>query len=146
MQPKSYQVYQHNTPVWRMGYLCRYAHSLSYACHQLSHVVSGSPCVCTHRLSCVVCRIYFLLFIGPLPTHFIGQCPSWEAHRFSASQEIPPISWKPKVHYRIRKYPSPVRILSQLDPVHTLASHFLKITAAPGRSILLPQFVSLGNI
>ena len=29
------------------------------------------------------------------------QSPSWEANRFSASQEIPSISWKPEVHYCI---------------------------------------------
>jgi hypothetical protein len=29
------------------------------------------------------------------------QNPSWEANRFSASQEIPHILWKPKVRYRI---------------------------------------------
>jgi hypothetical protein len=30
---------------------------------------------------------------------------SWETNQFSASQEIPRILWKPKVHYCIQKIP-----------------------------------------
>ena len=59
-----------------------------------------------------VCTVYLL-------TYSMEQSPSWEANRFSASQEIPRILWNPKVHYCIRKFPQPVPTLSQLDPVHT---------------------------
>ena len=57
----------------------------------------------------------------------MDQSPSWEANRFSASWEYPNILWNPKVHYHIHKCPLPVPILSQLDPVQTPLSLFLKI-------------------
>ena len=53
--------------------------------------------------------------------------PSGEAIRFSAGQEIPLISCNPKVHYCIHMCPPPAPILSQLDPVHTPTSYFLKV-------------------
>ena len=54
--------------------------------------------------------------ITSLLTYFMEQSPSWEANRFSGSQEILRILMKPKVHYRIHKCPPAVSILSQLDP------------------------------
>jgi hypothetical protein len=60
-------------------------------------------------------------------TYSMERSPSWEANWFSANQEIPRIVWNLKVHYHIHKCSPSGPILSQLDPVHTPAFHFLNI-------------------
>jgi hypothetical protein len=44
--------------------------------------------------------------------------PSWEANRFSASQEVSRILWNPNVHHRNPNNPPPVPILSQISPIY----------------------------
>jgi len=53
----------------------------------------------------------------------VEQSPSWEANSRSASLQIPPPLWNPKVHYRV----SQVSILRHIQPVHNFPHYFPKI-------------------
>jgi hypothetical protein len=73
-----------------------------------------------------------------LLTYSMEQSLSWEANRFSASQEIPHILCNPKVHYRIHKCPPPVPILSHIDPFR--ASHPISWSSI----LIYSSYLSLG--
>ena len=63
------------------------------------------------------------------------QSPSWEANWFCSYSGDSPHFWNPKVPHRTHKRPPPAPILSQLHPVPTTPSHFLKIHP----NIILPS-------
>jgi hypothetical protein len=53
--------------------------------------------------------------------------PSWGAINWAATQELPSISWNPKVQHRIHKNPPLVPILRHINPIHTNPSYLSKI-------------------
>ena len=59
-------------------------------------------------------------------TNPMRQSRSWESRSSSNSREIARISWNPNVHYRVHNSASLVAIVSQINPICTFPSCFLK--------------------
>jgi hypothetical protein len=75
-----------------------------------------------------------ILSVGVHVPKWMEQSPSWKPHSSSAGKRISYAAWKSQVHCRFHKNPLFVRILSQINPLHALASYFFKL----GFRILLP--------
>jgi hypothetical protein len=74
------------------------------------------------------CLCYWYLVTTYLLTNSMERSPSWEAdHSLQLVKKFPAFLWNPKVLYRTHKCPPPAPILSQLHPVPTNPSTFLKI-------------------
>jgi hypothetical protein len=93
-----------------------------------------------HRLSKSENRV-LIIIVGPKREQVTGgqrklhnlyssnsmeQSPSGEANSCSPSQEIPHLSWNPKVHSHVHKSLPLVPVLNQIHPVHTFLPYFPK--------------------
>ena len=106
------------------GLLCKIS---NHARHNLAFRMHNVRYICKYVKYCAIDRHTNWCTDELTITYSMVQSPSWEANWFAASQEIPRISRKPKVHYRTHKRPPPVSILSQAYPVHIPTSHLLEI-------------------
>lgn len=67
----------------------------------------------------------------------------WEANTCSVDQEIPRLVQNPKVHYHIVKYPSLYLVLTQMNPLHIITTHFLRLILVLSSYISLNFLISL---
>jgi hypothetical protein len=100
-------------------------HSFSFKHGLLHYAIMGKSyvAICIRTL---LLR-FDLMLVNNLQTCSIEQSLSWQTNSPTASQEIPRILWKQKVHYRSRNSPPPIPILSQINYVEAFPFHFLNI-------------------
>ena len=106
--------------MWKLRSIERGGSDAPYSIYWFVTVKSVLKKITRSLLLCFCWKIIIL-------TYSKVQSPSWEANRFSVSQEILFILWNPNVHYRLNKFGAPVPFLTQLDPAHTNLSYFLMI-------------------
>jgi hypothetical protein len=105
------------------------------------------PTLWSHLQSSSRLSRHYISFQLALLNYSTKQSPSWEANRFSASQEIPSISWSPKVRY---PFTSPVTCpcpepdqSSPCPPFHFLKIHLninILSTTGPSKWTLFVRF------
>jgi hypothetical protein len=66
----------------------------------------------------------------------------WGAIKRAATQELPSISWNPKVQYRVHKIPPLVPILSHINPIHIIPISLRSILILSTHYILVFPVVS----
>jgi hypothetical protein len=104
--------------------------------------------VCTISfVGCVVEKINWWLWTAHKWNYLSSQSRVLlEKPTCSAGEEIHHVLRNPKVHYRVRKSPPLVLVLSHVNPVHTFISFFLKINfiILPSTTRSSKWFLSLG--